>query len=182
MIPPSTPEKDFHRAVERQKQRLDSTEWVWNLWNWSVYSFFGFSVLAAVLALHGGASTHGLLLTFLTIGVVAGLGLSFGVGHAIDSERMRKPDEQLTWKSISKWRFTFLALYVLIAGLLLVANFESLRTPSFGPTENQPQRQDPIFSTCREAISRGYGPYYKGYDVEYNWYIDRDSDGIVCER
>lgn len=47
--------------------------------------------MAAVLAFYGGAFTHGLLLTFLTIGVEAGLGLSFGLGHEIDSERMRKP-------------------------------------------------------------------------------------------
>jgi hypothetical protein len=41
---------------------------------------------------------------------------------------------------------------------------------------------DPRYGTCREAIANGYGPYYRGQDPEYNWYIDRDSDGIVCER
>lgn len=40
---------------------------------------------------------------------------------------------------------------------------------------------DPRFSTCKEALSKGYGPYYGGVDPEYNWYIDGDSDGIVCE-
>jgi len=40
---------------------------------------------------------------------------------------------------------------------------------------------DPRFDTCREAKSNGYGPYYSGADVEYDWYQDRDSDGIVCE-
>ncbi len=40
---------------------------------------------------------------------------------------------------------------------------------------------DPRFGTCAEAISAGYGPYYRGQDSEYPWYIDRDSDGIVCE-
>jgi hypothetical protein len=40
---------------------------------------------------------------------------------------------------------------------------------------------DPRYSTCGEAISAGYGPYQKGKDPEYEWYIDRDSDGFVCE-
>lgn len=40
---------------------------------------------------------------------------------------------------------------------------------------------DPRFGTCTEAKSHGYGPYYRGSDVEYGWYDDRDNDGIVCE-
>jgi len=40
---------------------------------------------------------------------------------------------------------------------------------------------DPRFGTCGEAISAGYGPYKKGSDAEYAWYIDRDKDGVVCE-
>jgi hypothetical protein len=40
---------------------------------------------------------------------------------------------------------------------------------------------DPRFSTCKEALRNGYGPYYDGVDPEYNWYIDADSDGVVCE-
>lgn len=40
---------------------------------------------------------------------------------------------------------------------------------------------DPRYGTCAEAKSHGYGPYYKGKDPEYYWYIDRDKDGIVCE-
>ena len=41
---------------------------------------------------------------------------------------------------------------------------------------------DPRFSTCKEALRNGYGPYYEDSDPEYNWYIDADSDGVVCER
>jgi hypothetical protein len=41
---------------------------------------------------------------------------------------------------------------------------------------------DPRFGTCKEAIANGYGPYYDGVDPEYDWYIDRDGDGVVCER
>lgn len=41
---------------------------------------------------------------------------------------------------------------------------------------------DPRFQTCKEALQNGYGPYYDGIDPEYDWYIDGDSDGVVCER
>jgi len=40
---------------------------------------------------------------------------------------------------------------------------------------------DPRFETCGQAIAAGYGPYTKGIDAEYFWYIDRDKDGSVCE-
>ncbi|NBO56301.1 MAG: hypothetical protein EBU84_17295 [Actinobacteria bacterium] len=40
---------------------------------------------------------------------------------------------------------------------------------------------DPRFVTCRDAKSHGYGPYVSGIDPEYDWYIDRDGDGYVCE-
>jgi Excalibur calcium-binding domain len=41
-------------------------------------------------------------------------------------------------------------------------------------------RTDPRFATCKEAKAHGYGPYHVG-EIEYDWYIDADSDGIVCE-
>ena len=40
---------------------------------------------------------------------------------------------------------------------------------------------DPRYSTCGEAIAAGFGPYLKGKDPEYDWYVDRDKDGSVCE-
>ncbi len=40
---------------------------------------------------------------------------------------------------------------------------------------------DPRFGTCGEANDAGLGPYYRGKDAEYDWYIDRDGDGAVCE-
>lgn len=40
---------------------------------------------------------------------------------------------------------------------------------------------DPRFGTCREAIAQGYGPYVHGRDPEYDWYQDRDRDGVLCE-
>ena len=41
---------------------------------------------------------------------------------------------------------------------------------------------DPRFGTCGEANAAGYGPYVRGQDPEYDWYIDRDRDGVACER
>jgi uncharacterized membrane protein YhaH (DUF805 family) len=41
---------------------------------------------------------------------------------------------------------------------------------------------DPRFRTCGDANAAGYGDYISGVDPEYDWYMDRDRDGIVCER
>ena len=40
---------------------------------------------------------------------------------------------------------------------------------------------DPQFSYCYEANDAGYGNYVSGQDPEYDWYDDRDGDGVVCE-
>ncbi|WP_156250890.1 GmrSD restriction endonuclease domain-containing protein [Pseudactinotalea terrae] len=40
---------------------------------------------------------------------------------------------------------------------------------------------DPRFGSCKDAKAAGYGPYVSGVDLEYGWYRDGDSDGIVCE-
>ncbi|MEV6493610.1 excalibur calcium-binding domain-containing protein [Actinoplanes sp. NPDC051633] len=57
----------------------------------------------------------------------------------------------------------------------------------WGSTDEEPEEPDdggggtdPRFSTCAKAQAAGYGPYYKG-ETEYNWYRDRDGDGVVCE-
>lgn len=55
------------------------------------------------------------------------------------------------------------------------------RQPEPTPTPTPPGN-DPRFRTCGEANDAGYGPYTKGVDPEYDWYQDRDGDGIVCER
>ena len=41
---------------------------------------------------------------------------------------------------------------------------------------------DPRFDTCGAANDAGFGPYARGEDPEYEWYIDRDRDGVACER
>lgn len=50
-----------------------------------------------------------------------------------------------------------------------------------GGTDDEQLGTDPRFSTCKEAKQNGFGPYYVGFDPEYDWYRDADSDGIVCE-
>jgi hypothetical protein len=37
------------------------------------------------------------------------------------------------------------------------------------------------YETCREAIDADGGNYLFGIDPEYQWYEDRDGDGVVCE-
>ena len=41
---------------------------------------------------------------------------------------------------------------------------------------------DPRFRTCADANAAGFGPYVRGADQEFGWYIDRDRDGLACER
>ena len=41
---------------------------------------------------------------------------------------------------------------------------------------------DVRYPTCAAANRAGLGPYVRGADPEYDWYRDRDGDGIVCER
>ncbi len=79
-------------------------------------------------------------------------------------------------------------------GLMLVPDLASINTdPSAArPNSSSPAptasmaptggATDPRFRTCGEAIAARYGPYVVGRDEEYYWYIDRDKDGVVCER
>lgn len=40
--------------------------------------------------------------------------------------------------------------------------------------------KDPQFKTCTEVKKNKLGPYRKG-QAEYEWYQDKDKDGVVCE-
>jgi hypothetical protein len=44
-----------------------------------------------------------------------------------------------------------------------------------------PTGRDPRYSSCAAAVADGYGPYVRDRDPEYDWYIDGDNDGVVCE-
>lgn len=55
-----------------------------------------------------------------------------------------------------------------------------LAPPNDGSITQQPGL-DQNYGTCQVARSMGKGPYIRGMDPEYEWYRDRDNDGIVCE-
>lgn len=61
----------------------------------------------------------------------------------------------------------------------------SARTASPPPaptrTSSPSSGLDKDYGTCAAAKAAGKGPYYEGKDPEYDWYVDRDHDGIVCE-
>lgn len=48
-------------------------------------------------------------------------------------------------------------------------------------TSKSSSKTDPKFKTCTAAKAKGFGPYKKGKDKEYEWYQDRDKDGMACE-
>lgn len=54
-------------------------------------------------------------------------------------------------------------------------------TPKPTPRKTRAPSTDPRFDTCTEAKANGYGHYREGVDPEYDWYEDRDNDGVVCE-
>ncbi|WP_170321353.1 excalibur calcium-binding domain-containing protein [Acrocarpospora pleiomorpha] len=58
---------------------------------------------------------------------------------------------------------------------------QSPTSPSPSPSGGD-DNEDQRFDTCAEANAAGYGDYVRGQDVEYDWYEDRDNDGVVCER
>lgn len=41
---------------------------------------------------------------------------------------------------------------------------------------------DRRYESCAQVIDAGLGPYKQGRDPEYQWYVDDDRDGWVCER
>ena len=61
-----------------------------------------------------------------------------------------------------------------VAGTAAPAGTEK---PAAGGRKQKP----PLFRTCAEAKSHGYGPYRAGVDPEYEHYRDADGDGLVCE-
>lgn len=53
--------------------------------------------------------------------------------------------------------------------------------PTPAPKPEPPRARDPNYGTCKEAKAHGAGPYHRGRDPEYDYYQDRDGDGVVCE-
>ncbi len=67
-------------------------------------------------------------------------------------------------------------------GAIAAVPTPSRTTPPKPSATKTSTRTDPRFGTCREANAAGYGPYRRGVDPEYDWYQDRDHDGLACER
>ncbi len=53
--------------------------------------------------------------------------------------------------------------------------------PKPKPTPPKPPPPVKKWRTCADAKRDGAGPFVKGVDPEYEWYQDRDHDGVVCE-
>ena len=53
-------------------------------------------------------------------------------------------------------------------------------TPKETPAEAAEPKLDKRYEYCNR-LPAGLGPYVKGVDPEYEWYTDRDGDGVVCE-
>ncbi|MGI5281836.1 excalibur calcium-binding domain-containing protein [Nonomuraea polychroma] len=48
------------------------------------------------------------------------------------------------------------------------------------PATNSGRTPDRRYTTCKEAVAAGYGPYHKGTHEEYSWYPDVDNNGTAC--
>ncbi|WP_200809856.1 DUF1524 domain-containing protein [Demequina sp. NBRC 110054] len=57
---------------------------------------------------------------------------------------------------------------------------EETKAPAAEKTTAADDDVDERYPYCKDLPS-GYGPYYEGKDPEYEWYTDRDGDGVVCE-
>jgi hypothetical protein len=53
--------------------------------------------------------------------------------------------------------------------------------PSPPSPTGRPAATDPNYGTCKQAKANRKGPYVRGRDPEYDYYQDRDADGVVCE-
>jgi hypothetical protein len=71
----------------------------------------------------------------------------------------------------------FLRTRSIAAGILLLAGVGG----GVGARAISHDDLDPMFRSCVEAKSHGYGSYREGEDAEYDWYRDADDDGIVCD-
>lgn len=64
----------------------------------------------------------------------------------------------------------------------IVKGIAPVASPSPSVPSGDSGAVDPKFASCAEAKRNGYTKSYtKGVDPEYEWYQDRDGDGVVCE-
>lgn len=171
----SAEDDEFLKAQSKVQKRLDSVDWLGAIWVPALGVMLLIYIISGDSFLWGGWLPRLIsdwLYFLLSACVVASI--AFGIGHSIDEVRL---DRSTVEKGVpvSNWR-----IYLSIAALLLMAN-SILTTPGFWFPKSSESESDPKFSTCVEAIDQGYGPYFEESDIEFDWYIDADKDGVVCE-
>ncbi|MFB9907941.1 excalibur calcium-binding domain-containing protein [Allokutzneria oryzae] len=121
------------------------------------------------------ASEPAIRTTFLLLPLL--LGLSACGGGTSDTS-LGVPATSTTTTSATS---TFMTQPTTTTVITTTMTTTTVTTTTVPPAPPAPPAVDPRFSTCQQALAKGYGPYYKGKDVEYGWYRDADSDGVVCE-
>jgi hypothetical protein len=136
---------------------------------WGIYPMFLLEVGTARLLL-------------ISLASILGLSIAYSLARYQDRLNLDKAEREGV-KRPMRLRRLAVWLYVLTSIVLVTSNWAILSaylSPSTLPPVSD-STTDSRFSTCREAKSHGFGPYFSGIDIEYRWYVDRDSDGVVCE-
>jgi hypothetical protein len=171
----STEDEELLKAQSREQKRLDSVEWLGIIWGPALGLMLLIYVISGETFVWGGwlpSFIDHWLFFLLSVCIVSSL--AFGIGHSIDRVRLGRSTVK-KGVLVTYWR-----IYLSIAALVLMVN-SILTTPGFWFPKSSESESDPRFGTCGEAIDQGYGPYFEDSDLEFGWYRDADSDGVVCE-
>jgi endonuclease YncB( thermonuclease family) len=132
--------------------------------------------VALVVGARDGTDRYGRLLRYVDVdGLDANLEMILG-GHAIARYDSRDGYGRHEREDIYVYADNATA-----STTLCPAPDTTASSPQPAPAPAADPGTDPRFKTCKDAKSRGYGPYVKGVHTEYSWYRDADKDGIVCE-
>ncbi|WP_019632021.1 excalibur calcium-binding domain-containing protein [Actinomadura atramentaria] len=116
----------------------------------------------------------------LVFGLIAGCGAGYGMGAA-DTTATPRPPARAAEVASAPVASTPPAPKKVRVTVTVTKTVKPKRTHSAPAAPPAQPRTDPHFGTCAAANAAGYGPYRQGVDPEYDWYTDRDHDGVVCE-